>query len=140
MISDLLKPDRTNLHIREDKKRGVYVDKLSEWVVRTPEEVYELMERGSSQRATGATKLNEASAHAACELVSVPAVTTAWSQTRGARVCMQSESLCRGGVALATSPLRRCVVAARQRNFAGRWLALPSLPVLELRPVPISIT
>ena len=39
MISDLLKPERTNLGIREDRKRGIYVDGLSEWVVRTPEEV-----------------------------------------------------------------------------------------------------
>jgi Kinesin motor domain len=39
VISDLLKPERTNLGIREDRKRGIYVDGLSEWVVRTPEEV-----------------------------------------------------------------------------------------------------
>ena len=39
MISDLLKPERTNLGIREDRKRGIYVDGLSEWVVRTPQEV-----------------------------------------------------------------------------------------------------
>jgi len=36
VISDLLKPERTNLHIREDKKKGVYVEGLSEWVVRSP--------------------------------------------------------------------------------------------------------
>ena len=39
VISDLLKPDRQNLVIREDRKRGVYVDGLSEWVVRSPAEV-----------------------------------------------------------------------------------------------------
>jgi kinesin family protein 3/17 len=39
-ISDLLKPERNNLAIREDKKRGVYVDGLSEWVVRSPAEIY----------------------------------------------------------------------------------------------------
>jgi len=26
VISDLLRTDRSNLHIREDKKRGVFVD------------------------------------------------------------------------------------------------------------------
>jgi kinesin family protein 3/17 len=31
-ISDLLKPERSNLTIREDKKRGVFVEGLSEWV------------------------------------------------------------------------------------------------------------
>ena len=39
VISDLLKPERQNLTIREDRKRGVYVEGLSEWVVRTPGEV-----------------------------------------------------------------------------------------------------
>ena len=39
MISDLLKPERTNLVIREDRKRGVFVEGLSEWVVRNPSEV-----------------------------------------------------------------------------------------------------
>ena len=34
VISDLLKPERVNLAIREDKKRGVHVEGLSEWVVR----------------------------------------------------------------------------------------------------------
>ena len=56
-ISDLLKPERSNLTIREDKKRGVYVDGLSEWVVRSPAEIYGLMERGGAVRATGETKV-----------------------------------------------------------------------------------
>jgi hypothetical protein len=60
-ISDLLKPERSNLNIREDKKRGVYVDGLSEWVVRSPAEIYGLMERGGAVRATGETKMNEVS-------------------------------------------------------------------------------
>lgn len=60
-ISDLLKPERNNLAIREDKKRGVYVDGLSEWVVRSPAEIYGLMERGGAVRATGETKMNEVS-------------------------------------------------------------------------------
>ena len=33
VISDLLKPERTNLAIREAKKRGVFVEGLSEWVM-----------------------------------------------------------------------------------------------------------
>lgn len=60
-ISDLLKPERNNLTIREDKKRGVFVEGLSEWVVRSPEEIYGLMERGGAMRATGSTKMNEVS-------------------------------------------------------------------------------
>ena len=33
-ISDLLRTDRQQLNIREDKKRGVFVEGLSEWAVR----------------------------------------------------------------------------------------------------------
>ena len=61
VISDLLKPERANLSIREDKKRGVFVEGLSEWVVRTPDEIYGLMERGATQRTTGSTRMNELS-------------------------------------------------------------------------------
>lgn len=67
VISDLLKSSAPNalpaggLQIREDRRRGVYVEGLSEWVVRTPSEVYELMRRGAHARATGSTKLNESS-------------------------------------------------------------------------------
>jgi hypothetical protein len=48
MISDLLKTDRQSLLIREDpkSKRGVFVEGLSEWAVRTPAEIYNLMLRG----------------------------------------------------------------------------------------------
>ena len=60
-VSDLLKPERTSLQIREDKKRGVFVEGQSEWVVRTPSEIYSLLERGAQLRATGATKMNDVS-------------------------------------------------------------------------------
>ena len=60
-ICDLLKPERNNLSIREDKRRGLYVEGLSEWVVRSPAEIDGLMERGANVRTTGATKMNEMS-------------------------------------------------------------------------------
>jgi kinesin family protein 3/17 len=70
VISDLLKPERTNLMIREDKRKGVFVEVcvlcfvseakpfvvvscpgqgLSEWVVRSPQEIYGLMQVGCSR-------------------------------------------------------------------------------------------
>lgn len=61
VISDLLKPDRNNLGIREDKKKGVYVDGLSEWVVRNPREIYTLIKKGANYRATAYTKMNDIS-------------------------------------------------------------------------------
>jgi kinesin family protein 3/17 len=60
-ISDLLKPENINLVIREDKKKGVFVENLSEWVVRSPVDIYNLLKRGSSFRATSATKMNDIS-------------------------------------------------------------------------------
>jgi len=62
-ISDLLKSGdgRGSLQIREDKKRGVFVEGLSEWAVRTPHEIYALMQRGAAARATAATKMNDVS-------------------------------------------------------------------------------
>lgn len=39
--------------IREDRRRGVFVDGLSEWVVRSPAEVYGLMMRGAQQVGGG---------------------------------------------------------------------------------------
>lgn len=38
-VSDLLRPERTGLPIREDKHKGVFVEGLSEWAVRSPMEV-----------------------------------------------------------------------------------------------------
>ena len=60
-INDLLRPDRVNLNIREDKKKGFYVDGLSEWVVRTPKDIYTLIKRGTNSRATAFTKANDIS-------------------------------------------------------------------------------
>jgi len=40
VISDLLKPERGSLAVREDKNRRPYVEGLSEWVVTEPAEVY----------------------------------------------------------------------------------------------------
>lgn len=61
VISDLLKPSRNNLGIREDKKRGVYVDGLSEWVVSKPKDIYTLIKKGASYRATAYTNMNDVS-------------------------------------------------------------------------------
>lgn len=61
VITDLLKKDMSSLQIREDKKKGVFVEGLSEWVVRTPIDIYNLMKDGMRNRATAATKMNDVS-------------------------------------------------------------------------------
>ncbi|KAA0173549.1 hypothetical protein FNF27_05044 [Cafeteria roenbergensis] len=77
-ISDLLKPERTSLLIREDKRKGVYVEGLSEWVVRSPQEIYGLMERGGAMRATGSTRMNHLSSrsHAVFIIIAEQSETT----------------------------------------------------------------
>ena len=60
-ISDLLKSDKKNLQIREDKKKGIYVDLLSEWAVRSPLDLYALLRRGGNSRTTSATYMNDVS-------------------------------------------------------------------------------
>lgn len=52
---------RSSLAVRHTPQRGVYVDGLSEWVVRSPEDVYGLIAKGTALRATSATKLSELS-------------------------------------------------------------------------------
>ena len=61
VITDLLKQEGTSLQIREDKKKGVFVEGLSEWVVRTPNDIYNLMKDGMKNRATASTKMNDVS-------------------------------------------------------------------------------
>merc|ERR1719253_1905052 len=61
VISDLLKPERNHLIIREDRRRGVFVEGLSEWLCRSPTEVRSLMEHGSNARATAQTAANDSS-------------------------------------------------------------------------------
>jgi hypothetical protein len=84
----LLKNDRTNLLIREDKKKGVYVEGLSEWVVRSPAEIYGLMEKGGAIRATGETKMNEMSSRShAVFIVIVEQSETIYADDHGNEVC-----------------------------------------------------
>ncbi|CAE7352846.1 KIF3B [Symbiodinium natans] len=61
VISDLLKPDRSHLMIREDRRKGVFVEGLSEWLCRSPDEVQTLMGHGSTARATAQTGANDTS-------------------------------------------------------------------------------
>ena len=63
MISDLLKPNspNKNLNIREDKKKGLYVEHLSEWAVKGPNDIYTLLQRDASCRTISNTNMNDVS-------------------------------------------------------------------------------
>ena len=62
-ISDLLSsdPKSNDLKIRESGGGGTFIDKLSETVVRTPSDVYNLLRLGSAQRNTNKTTMNATS-------------------------------------------------------------------------------
>lgn len=60
-IQDLLEPTASNLQIREDIKKGVYVEALSEEVVSSSNEVVDLIDRGRRNRHVGATDMNQES-------------------------------------------------------------------------------
>ncbi|CAN1251707.1 Kinesin-like protein KIN-12E [Linum perenne] len=60
-ILDLLDPSSNNLQIREDVKKGVYVDNLKEVEVSTARDVIQQLIEGSTNRKVAATNMNHAS-------------------------------------------------------------------------------
>ncbi|POO03052.1 hypothetical protein TorRG33x02_011130, partial [Trema orientale] len=60
-IADLLDPSSTNLLLREDVKKGVYVENLSEFEVRNVSDILNLLTQGSSNRKVAATNMNRES-------------------------------------------------------------------------------
>ncbi|KAL3626647.1 hypothetical protein CASFOL_030196 [Castilleja foliolosa] len=60
-ITDLLEPSSTNLQLREDSKKGVYVENLTEHSVRTVNNVLELLQQGAANRKIAATHMNSES-------------------------------------------------------------------------------
>ncbi len=55
---DLLDPSQFNLHIREDIKKGVYVEGLNEELVTSEHDMMQLIERGTRNRHVGSTSMN----------------------------------------------------------------------------------
>ncbi|KAI9145064.1 P-loop containing nucleoside triphosphate hydrolase protein [Paraphysoderma sedebokerense] len=60
-IRDLLKKEKRALDLKENVETGVYVKDLSSFVVKSVEEMHQLMNRGNKNRAVGATNMNEQS-------------------------------------------------------------------------------
>lgn len=60
-IRDLLRPDRDNLPIHEEKNKGVYVKGLSQVYVSSVDEVYQILDQGGMARAVAATNMNQES-------------------------------------------------------------------------------
>ncbi|PIN20933.1 Kinesin-like protein [Handroanthus impetiginosus] len=60
-IFDLLDPSSTNLQIREDSKKGVYVENLTEVEVTSARDVIQQLIQGAANRKVAATNMNRAS-------------------------------------------------------------------------------
>ncbi|XP_075476802.1 kinesin-like protein KIN-12C isoform X2 [Primulina tabacum] len=60
-IIDLLEPLSTNLQLREDLKKGVYVENLTKYSVGTANEVLKLLQQGAANRKIAATHMNSES-------------------------------------------------------------------------------
>ncbi|XP_022784630.1 kinesin-like protein KIF15 isoform X2 [Stylophora pistillata] len=79
-VYDLLGSEKsgTEVYLREHPKKGVYVDNLSEYFVKSPEEICKLLKSGKKKLAIAETKMNRHSSrsHAVCllkiERLSVP--------------------------------------------------------------------
>uniref|UniRef100_A0A7I4DZD3 Kinesin motor domain-containing protein n=1 Tax=Physcomitrium patens TaxID=3218 RepID=A0A7I4DZD3_PHYPA len=60
-ITDLLEPTSTNLQMREDVRKGVYVENLTEVEVHCVQDVIQLLCQGSANRKVAATNMNRES-------------------------------------------------------------------------------
>lgn len=60
-VNDLLDPNPQNLPVREDMKRGVYVEGLIEDIVNDVNDTYNLLKTGTQNRHVGSTSMNKES-------------------------------------------------------------------------------
>lgn len=60
-INDLLSKNNTNLQLREDTRKGVYVEGITEEFISRSEEVMEILNKGSKSRHVGSTFYNPTS-------------------------------------------------------------------------------
>ncbi len=70
-ILDLLDPNFINLSIREDIKKGVYVEGLTEESVGNCSEMIELIKRGTRNRHVGSTTMNKESSRSHSVLTAI---------------------------------------------------------------------
>ncbi|PKA54315.1 Kinesin-like protein KIN12A [Apostasia shenzhenica] len=65
-ITDLLDPSSTNLLIREDLRKGVYVENLTEFEVESVNDILKLLIQGAANRKVAATNMNRESSRSHC--------------------------------------------------------------------------
>ena len=70
-IMDLLEPSSINLHVREDIKKGVYVEGLQEEVVSSYRDMIQLIQKGGKNRHVGSTSMNRESSRSHSVLTTI---------------------------------------------------------------------
>lgn len=60
-IQDLLDETKSNLQVKEDKGRGIYIQDATEIYVASPAEMMAVMQAGAANRSIAATRMNERS-------------------------------------------------------------------------------
>eukprot|EP00887_Chlorella_sp_A99_P008132 scaffold12.g8132.t1 len=61
VLNDLLDPSRTNLKLREDPRKGIYVEGIKEETLLSAEHALQVIAMGNEHRKTSATAFNEGS-------------------------------------------------------------------------------
>ena len=71
-VRDLIDPTKTDLKIREERSKGVFVEGVTEVSVVEEAEVYQIMKLGNENRAIGCTDMNAQSSRShSCFIVSI---------------------------------------------------------------------
>ena len=68
---DLLEPSSINLNVREDIKKGVYVEGLKEEVITSYRDMLRLTLRGAENRHVGSTSMNRESSRSHSVLTTI---------------------------------------------------------------------
>ncbi|CAK9069573.1 unnamed protein product [Durusdinium trenchii] len=108
-ITDLLEPSASNLQIREDTNRGVYVERLSEHSAWSSSDAFHVVWKGLHQRHVAATQMNELSSrsHAVFTLKLEASSTTAGgvTSTKVSRPTLREEVGFRNGAEAESSEM-----------------------------------
>lgn len=100
-------PSRENLRLREDGSGGVYVEGLSEHVVRSTSEIKRHLREGSHARTTAETRMNKVVFHVIMKIYTGTKQTPAFPSEHNRRVAAAMQ--------YSTSLLSMLCMAARER-------------------------
>jgi kinesin family member 5 len=88
-VKDLLDTSKTNLPIREEPGKGIYVDGVTEEYVTSPEETLSKIEEASNNRVVAATGMNQGSSRShSVAIIKVEAKDTKSGTTKKGKLCL----------------------------------------------------